>query len=174
MPVPLYATWKDRPNCGYFKRAMKLTFKILTLHIAIGALITFIVFWAMGELPYFSDISDRMWIWILTPIIILLVIWLSTNTVFHYVTNKMMNNYVLSAIFIFIMCMSLFLSTTLLEGINASAKSGKNEIFNFFEGFVVYRLWVYLVLGIMHALIGGIFLTMDLRKLSKGNLSLTK
>lgn len=153
---------------------MKQTFKILARHIAIGALITLIVFWAMGELPYFSDISDRMWIWLLLPIIILLLTWWLTNTIFHYVTKRIMNIYVLSFVFILIIWLTLFLATSILEGINASLKSGKNEILYFFEGFVVYRLWVYLGLGTIHALTGGIFLSMDLRKLTKVNIRLTK
>ena len=153
---------------------MKLTFKILTRHIAIGALITFVIFWVVGELPYFSDISDRMWIWILIPIIMLLFIWWFTNTIFRYVTDRVMNTNILSTIFILITWFTLFFSTTLLEGINASAKSGKNEIFDVFEGFIIYRLWVYIGIGTIHALIGGIFLAMDLRKLSKRNIRLTK
>lgn len=128
----------------------------------------------MGELPYFSDISDRIWIWVLIPIIILLVIWWFTKTIFHYVANEVMNSYILSAIFILTIWLTLFLSTTLLEGINASTKSGKNEILYFFEGFLVYRLWVYLGLGLIHASIGGVFLAMDLQKLRRRNTRLTK
>ena len=144
---------------------MKLTFKILTRHIAIGALITFIVFWVTGELA--GLLRNITWIMVLIPLISLLVIWWFTDTIFRYVSNRVMNRYVLSAIFILFIWLTLFISITLLEGITALVRIGKNVILDAFEGYIVYQLWVYLGLGIFHALIGGIFLAIDLRKIVK-------
>ena len=142
---------------------MNATFKIIARHIAIGAIVTVGFFWFLGELPYFSDISDRLWIWFTLPVLLTLVIWMTAKSIGKQMIEKKRNKYFVSVLFIFCMWLVLILVTSILEGVNSSIRSGRFEVLDSVVGFVIYRLWVYLGLGIIHALIGGIFMAFDLK-----------
>jgi hypothetical protein len=150
-----------------------MLFKILTRHILLGAIVTFLIFWIVGELPYLTMINDRIWIWLCILTVTLLFIW-TISKVFKRQLMRQENSrrYVFSSTFILTVWLMLFLTTAIIDGLFASLKSGQFEILDYLEGYVIYRLWVYLGLGVLHGLIGGLFLSLDLKSFSKNNHSI--
>jgi hypothetical protein len=146
---------------------MKSTFLILTRHIAFGALAIFLIFWSMGELPYFSIINNRFWLWLALISTVTVTTWLCSKPIGRMTFIEGKKPYMISFAFILFMWTMLFFVTAIFDGVYGSIKSGQFEIIDYLEGYVIYRLWVYIALGVIHALIGGIFLSHDLKRISK-------
>jgi hypothetical protein len=141
----------------------RLTFKILSRHLIIGALVTVFVYWTIGEIPYLEYFLDKLHIWLPLPFVLTLSTWLTSTTVYRQLTEKKRNMYFTAFFFIFFSWTILFLSTAISDGLLSSIRHHRFEIFDAIEGYAIYQLWFYWGVAIIHGLIGGIFLAIDLK-----------
>ena len=141
----------------------KRTFKILSKHLIIGALVTVFIFWTIGEIPYPKYFLDKLHIWLPLPFVLTLSTWLTSTIVYRQLNERKRNKYLTSFIFIFYSWTILFLSTAVSEGLLSSLKNHRFEIFDAIEGYAIYQLWFYWGVAIIHGLTGGVFLALDLK-----------
>lgn len=161
----LYATLgRHKPT---MKQEIKLTFKILSRHLIIGALVTVFIFWLINEIPNSDYLLARLHIWLTIPFGLTLATWLTSKLIYKQVTGQKRNVYLVAFSFILFSWTIAFLSTALSEGILATIKNRRFEIFEALEGYAIYQLWFYWGVGIIHGLTGGLFLSFDLNKLKQ-------
>jgi hypothetical protein len=141
----------------------KLTFKILSRHIIIGALVTVFIFWIINEIPNRDYLLARLHIWLTIPIGLTLTTWLTSKLVYYQLTIQNKNKFLVAFGFIFFSWTIAFLSTAIIEGVFETIRNKRFEILDALEGYAIYRLWVYWGIAIIHGLTGGIFLAIDLK-----------
>jgi uncharacterized membrane protein SirB2 len=143
---------------------LKDIFKIVPIHYLIGLLFLIIGVWLIGEIPNWFSV-EKDWIqWLTTvgaiPIICILIS--------RRITKKLNRNqnklYLFSVSMIFLTWILLLYSKAFVIGIVDSLESGRSRILESIAGYTIYQLWLYGGLGIIHAYIGGIFLSKDLEK----------
>jgi hypothetical protein len=149
------------------KQEMKLTFKILSRHLIIGALVTVFIFWLINEIPNSDYLLARLHIWLTIPLGLTLATWLTSKLIYRQVVGQKRNVYTVAFGFIFFSWTIAFLSTSLSEGVLESIRSRRFEILEALQGYAIYRLWFYWGAGIIHGLTGGLFLAIDLKKLKE-------
>jgi len=149
------------------KQEIKLTFQILTRHLIIGALVTVLIFWIINEIPYSDYLLARLHIWLTIPFGLTLATWLTSKLAYRQVVEQKRNVYIIAFGFIFFIWTIAFLSTALSEGVMESIKNRQFEILDALQGYAIYRLWFYWGAGIIHGLTGGLFLSIDLKKLKE-------
>ena len=145
-------------------REVKQIFKILLRHLIIGALGTVLFFWSIGELPDYKYFLSKLHILSLISFLLTLITWLVSKTVFIQITNTNRNKFFVAFVFIFFSWTILFLLTAISDGLESSIKEKRFEIINSIEGYAIYRLWAYWGVAIIHGLIGGSFLAVDLKR----------
>ncbi|EOZ91933.1 hypothetical protein A33Q_4026 [Indibacter alkaliphilus LW1] len=149
------------------KQDIKLTFQILSRHLIIGALVTVFIFWLINEIPNSDYLIARLHIWLTIPFGLTLSTWLTSKLIYKQVTGQKRNVYLVAFSFILFIWTIAFLSTALSEGVLATIKNRRFEIFDALQGYAIYRLWFYWGAGIIHGLTGGLFLSMDLKTLKQ-------
>ena len=141
------------------------TFKILSRHILICALVTILIFWFINEIPNSVYLFARIHIWLSIPIGLTISTWLTSKLIYNQLTNQNRNRFLVAFGFIFYSWTVAFLSTAISEAVLGTIKNKRFEIFDTLEGYAIYQLWFYWGVGIIHGLTGGLFLAMDLKKL---------
>jgi len=149
------------------KQEIKLTFKILSRHLIVGALVTVFIFWLINEIPNSDYLLTKLHIWLTIPFGLTLASWLTSKRIFKQVTGQKRNVYLVAFSFILFSWTIAFLSTALSEGVLATIKNRRFEIIDALEGYAIYQLWFYWSVGIIHGLTGGLFLALDLKKLKE-------
>lgn len=143
---------------------MKVTYQILIKHIIIGGLVTLFIFYIINELPYFSVIKENIVNALAVALILALTIWIASSKINKLLIDKNANFYLISIIFILFVWILLFISSALYEGLESSLRNKRFEIVEATEGWIIYRLWIYTGVGMIHGFIGGIFLAIELKK----------
>lgn len=146
-------------------RERKLTFGILLRHLLIGASVAIFVFWLLNEIPSNDYLLAKLHIGLTITFGLILSTWTTSKLIYNQLTIQNRNSFLIAFGFIFFSWSVAFLSTTISEGILGTIKNKRFEIFDTLVGYAIYQLWVYLVLGIIHGITGGLFLAMDLKKL---------
>ncbi len=148
---------------------MNKIYKIVIKHYLIGLVIILIGFWSIGELPSWYTI-ERDWIqWITTIISIPIIGIYISKEIEKYLHKRNKNIYLLSVLAIFITWIMTLYSKAIVIGIVESFEFKHERVLESIVGYTFYQLWIYSGLGIIHGLIGGIFLSKDLKKLIKKN-----
>lgn len=148
-------------------RERKQTFKILLGHLLIGVSVTIFIFWLIDEIPNSDYLLARLHIWLTIPFGLTLATWLTSKLVYRQLVEQKRNIYIIAFGFIFFIWTIAFLSSALSEGVMESIKNRQFEILDALQGYAIYRLWFYWGAGIIHGLTGGLFLSIDLKKLKE-------
>jgi len=141
----------------------KLTFRILSRHLVIGALVTVFIFWIIDEIPNRDYLLARLHVWVTIPIVITLATWITSKLIYSQLTTQSTNRFLVAFGFICFSWTIAFLATAISEGVLETIINKRFEIFETLEGYVIYRLWFYWGVAIIHGLTGGIFLAIDLK-----------
>lgn len=146
-------------------RERKQTFEILIKHLLIGALVTVFIFWLINEIPNSDYLSARLHILLTIPIGLTLATWLTSKSIYNQITRQKRNKYLVAFGFIFFSWTIAFLSTAISEGILGTIRNRRFEILDALVGYGIYQLWFYWLIGLIHGLIGGLFLAINFNKL---------
>ena len=140
------------------------TFKILLRHYIIGIAITVIVFWIINEIPILYYFQEHLKEWIATIISIPLIGLIMAKLLFKRLKRTEKRLYFYSALTILITWILVLYVKASTVGIVASIEQSRPEFIKSIIGFTVYQLWIYIGFGIIHGIIGGIFLKTDLNR----------
>lgn len=143
---------------------MKKTTKIFIKHYLIGILITTIGFWLVGEIPSWFSIKNDWIEWISTIVSIPFIVFFISKQIEK--NNKHTNKriYLFSALMMFLSWVLILYFKAFLIGIIDSIQSGEEKILESIVGFTIYQLWIFIGLGIINGLLGGIFLGNELKR----------
>ena len=121
-------------------------------------------FWIIGEIPKWYTI-ERDWLqWTVTILSIPIIgLWFSWTTRNRLRKNQK-KNYGYSVLILFVTwILILYLKATVI-GLTNTIESGREKILESIAGYTIYQLWIYGGLGLIHGLLGGIILNLDLKK----------
>jgi len=140
------------------------TRRTLLKHAVIGAIVTLLIFYIVDELPSLSKLVENIYLVIFLTLLLTGTIWTTTNSIDRLLNKRKISVYLISTLYIVFLWTVLFLGTALFVGFDESIRNGRFEIWDTLKGYTIYRLWVYLGIGIIHGLTGGPFLTLDLNR----------
>ena len=140
------------------------TRRTLIKHTVIGATVTLLMFYIVDELPNISKLVENIYLVIFLTFLLTGTIWTTTKSIDRLLKKRKISVYLISTLYIVFLWTVLFLGTALFVGFDESIRNGRFEIWDTLMGYTIYRLWVYLGIGIIHGLTGGPFLTMDLNR----------
>jgi uncharacterized membrane-anchored protein YhcB (DUF1043 family) len=147
---------------------------ILLRHYLIGIAITLIVFWSINEIPglHYFQLHQTEWISTIVsiPLIGLIMAKLLSNRLKK--TSKRLYPYASLTLMMTWVFVLYFKAATV--GIFESIERQQAEFFDALIGFTMYQLWIYVLIGIIHGLLGGLFLSIDLKKNLKKLMNQTK
>ena len=154
-----------------FKKPIKLTetFKILLRHYIIGLAITVVIFWIINEIPGIFYFEEHLTEWIATFVSIPVIGFFMAKILSNRLKRTDNKLYLFSALIILLTWVLILYFKAVVFGIVASIEQTQFKFFDSIIGFTIYQLWIFLGLGIIHGVIGGIFLSVDLKK-SKGKI----
>jgi hypothetical protein len=72
--------------------------------------------------------------------------------------------YPYSVLIIFMTWILTLYTKALTVGLFSTIESGQEKILESIAGYTIYQLWIYGGLGLIHGLLGGILLNLDLKK----------
>ncbi|MFN4764112.1 hypothetical protein ACKGJN_13365 [Gillisia sp. Q332] len=153
-------------RCVPFKKPKKVTetYKIILRHYIIGLAITVVIFWMINEIPGIYYFEEHLTEWIATlvaiPVIGLFMAKILSNRLKR--TNGKL--YLFSTWIILLTWVLILYFKAAIVGIVTSIDQVQFKFLDSIIGFTIYQLWIFLGLGIIHGVIGGIFLSIDLKK----------
>lgn len=146
---------------------MKKTRILIAKYYLFGLIALFIFYIFIGEFPAWYTIK-RDWIqWITTIISTPIIGTLISKYLSKSVLRKKERYFSISFFALFISWLFSLYTKALVLGILASIESGKIKIIEAIMGYTIYQLWIYLIFGIIHGVLGGYFLAKELRKLER-------
>jgi len=144
---------------------LKEIYKIAFKHYLIGLVVILIGFWSIGELPSWFSI-ERDWIQWLTTILSIPIIGIFiSKRIDKKLKKEKKNIYLLSVLIILQTWIMTLYSKAIIIGIVESFEFGCETVLESIAGYTIYQLWIYGGLGILHGLLGGILLAVDLKKI---------
>ena len=146
---------------------MKETTKILFKHYLFGLLGVTFGLWLIGEFPSWFTIK-RDWIqWIITIASIPLIGIFIAKRIDERLKFTDKKVYLFSALMIFLTWVLLLYSKAFAMGLIDTIESGSEKIIESIVGYTIYQLWIYAGLGVIHGILGGFFLSNELKKIRK-------
>ena len=141
--------------------------KILIAKYYFYGIISIIFFYAIiGEIPRLYTIESD-WIEWTSSIIAIPIIGILIS---KYLNKKIEGNkqkyYTTSVIALFISCIFLLYFKALVVGIIRSFEFGNFQILDSFIGYSIYQLWIYGIFGIIYGIVGGYFLSKELKNIN--------
>ncbi|MBM77218.1 MAG: hypothetical protein CL846_01930 [Crocinitomicaceae bacterium] len=143
---------------------MRETFKILLRHYLIAIMITMIVFWLINEIPSVEYLKLNKTETIATIVSIPIVGILFSKLLYRRMKKTEKNLYYYSVLTLGMTWVLILYSKAIILGIVRTIEIGQLELFDSIIGYSIYQLWLFLGLGIINGIIGGIFLKIDLIK----------
>ena len=123
-----------------------------------------IIFWSINEIPSLYYFQEHLTEWIATIVSIPVIGFLMAKLLFHQLTRTNNKIYLYSFLTILITWILILYAKAIAVGIVTSIEKAEFRFVDSLIGFTIYQLWIYLGLGIIHGIIGGIFLRIDLKK----------
>ncbi|MGM1057471.1 MAG: hypothetical protein ACQEWG_16415 [Bacteroidota bacterium] len=141
---------------------MTETYKIILRHYIIGLAITVVIFWMINEIPGIYYFEEHLNEWIATLVAIPVIGLFMAKILSNRLKRTDGKLYLFSTLIILLTWVLILYFKAAIVGIVTSI-----DQFKFLDsiiGFTIYQLWIFLGLGIIHGVIGGIFLSIDLKK----------
>ncbi len=130
-------------------------------------MITVIVFWSINEIPSLYYFELHLTEWIATIVSIPLIGLIMAKLLSNRLKRSTKRLYLYTFLTLTMTWISVLYSKAVTVGIFESIAKQQPEFFDVIIGFTIYQLWIYLGLGLIHGVSGGIFLTLDLKKIKK-------
>jgi hypothetical protein len=143
---------------------LKKVYTILLKHYLIGLIVTASVFASIGEFPTRFFFQLRLTEWTATFLSIPIVGLFLSNLLFRQIRKNEKNLYLKSLLTILSTWILVLYSKAATVGFFDSLEKGQSKFIDAIIGFTIYQLWIFIGIGIIHGLIGGVFLKMDLKK----------
>ena len=138
-------------------------YRILLRHFLIGIAITAIIFWSINEIPGLYYFQEHLTEWIATIVSIPVIVFLMAKLLFKQLIQTNNRIYLYSFLTILITWILILYAKAAVVGIVDSIERSKFKFVDSLSGATIYQLWFYLGVGIIHGIIGGIFLRIDLK-----------
>jgi hypothetical protein len=130
----------------------------------IGILIMVIILWTLHEFPNRMYFQLHLTEWYATIISFTIVWLLLAKLLFNRIKRTDKGLYLFSSLTIFMTWILIFITKAVTISIGGSIEDEISDLPESLTGFNVNQIWNYLVIGIIHGLIGGLFLKIDLKK----------
>ena len=143
---------------------MTETYKIILRHYIIGLAITVVIFWIIDEIPGIYYFEEHLTEWIATLVAIPVIGLFMAKILFNRLKRTDGKLYLFSTLIILLTWVLILYFKAAIVGIVASIDQAHFKFLDSIIGFTIYQLWIFLGLGIIHSVIGGIFLSNDLKK----------
>lgn len=148
-----------------FKRPiLKITTGIIFKHYLIGLLAITIGAWIIEEIPRWYTIEQDLIQWMVTILSIPLVGFLFAWRINVRLQRTEKNIYSFSVLIIFLTWILVLYAKAMVMGLIATFESGQEKVLESIAGYTIYQLWIYGGIGLIHGLLGGILLRLDLKK----------
>ncbi|AUC79293.1 hypothetical protein CW736_07800 [Nonlabens sp. MB-3u-79] len=137
---------------------------LITKYYSSGLIFLFAFYAIIGEIPSWYTI-ERDWIeWITTIISIPLVGILAFKYLNKYVGKEKEKYFGISFFTLFASWILILYFKALVIGIINSFEFERIGILESLAGYLIYQLWIYGMFGIIHGIVGGYFLSKELKK----------
>tara|TARA_Y100000589_G_scaffold322241_1_gene354852 strand:- start:1811 stop:2224 length:414 start_codon:yes stop_codon:yes gene_type:complete len=123
-----------------------------------------IVFWLINEIPSVEYLKLNKTETIATIVSIPIVGILFSKLLYRRMKKTEKNLYYYSVLTLGMTWVLILYSKAIILGIVRTIEIGQLELFDSIIGYSIYQLWLFLGLGIINGIIGGIFLKIDLIK----------
>jgi hypothetical protein len=124
--------------------------------------ITVIVFWLINEVPSLDYFKLHLTEFIATIVSIPIIGILMSKLLSNRLKKTENNLYFYSASTLGMTWILILYSKATIVGIVTTIETGQFKIFDSIIGYSIYQLWVFIGLGIINGIIGGIFLKIDI------------
>ncbi|MCB4797369.1 hypothetical protein [Neotamlana laminarinivorans] len=137
---------------------------LITKYYSFGLIFLFIFYVVIGEIPSWHTI-ERDWVeWITTIISIPLIIGLlAFKYLNRYVRIENQKYFGISFFILFASWILILYFKALVIGIINSFEFERIQILESLLGYSIYQLWIYGIFGIIHGIVGGYFLSKELK-----------
>lgn len=125
-------------------------------------MITVIVFWLINEVPSLDYFKLHLTEFIATIVSIPIIGILMSKLLSNRLKKTENNLYFYSASTLGMTWILILYSKATIVGIVTTIETGQFKIFDSIIGYSIYQLWVFIGLGIINGIIGGIFLKIDI------------
>jgi len=140
---------------------------LITKYYFFALIFLFIFYDIIGEIPSWYTI-ERDWIeWITTIISIPLIGILAFKYLTKYVGKEKQKYFGISFFALFASWILILYFKALVIGIINSFEFERIRILESLAGYSIYQLWIYGIFGIIHGIIGGYFLSKELKNYDK-------
>lgn len=127
-------------------------------------MILLLVFYALiGEIPRWYTIERDLIQWIITIISMPIIGILASKFLTKYIEKEKRNYFGTSFFVLFGSWILLLYFKAFGIGIIDSFESGRMRILESLTGYTIYQLWIYAIFGILHGIVGGVFLGKELK-----------
>tara|TARA_R110002033_G_C3749495_1_gene226017 strand:- start:114 stop:575 length:462 start_codon:yes stop_codon:yes gene_type:complete len=128
-----------------------------------GLIFLFVFYAIISEIPSWYTI-ERDWIeWITTIISVPIVGILASKYLSKYVGKTKPKYYGISFLVLFASWILILYFKALVIGIISSFEFERIRIMESLAGYSIYQLWIYGIFGIIHGIVGGYFLSKELK-----------
>ncbi|MFY7669619.1 hypothetical protein ACOSP6_00890 [Tenacibaculum sp. MEBiC06402] len=136
---------------------------LITKYYSFGLIFLFAFYAIIGEIPSWYTI-ERDWIeWITTIISIPIIGILAFKYLKKYVGKEKRKYFGISFFALFASWILILYFKALVIGIINSFEFERIRILESLAGYSIYQLWIYGIFGIIHGIVGGYFLSKELR-----------
>ena len=136
---------------------------LLAKYYLFGLIFLFGFYAIIGEIPSWYTI-ERDWIeWVTTIISIPIIGILAFNYLSKYTGKEKQKYFKISFLALFASWILALYFKALIIGIISSFEFERTRILESLAGYSIYQLWIYGIFGIVHGIIGGYFLSIELK-----------
>jgi hypothetical protein len=136
---------------------------LIAKHYFFGLIFLFFFYAVIGEIPSWYTI-ERDWIeWITTIVSAPVFGILAIKYLTKYVAKQKQKYYRVSFFALFVSWILILYFKALVIGIINSFEFERIRILESLSGYSIYQLWIYGTFGIIHGIVGGYFLSAELK-----------
>jgi hypothetical protein len=111
-----------------------------------------------------TDIDDNRIFYIVQALVLLLGIWLIGGTAGRLIVKQNTSRFLVGGLTLFLLWILLFISSTLTTAIKNSIIWGQKGFESVVANWMIYGLFLYLMLGVVHGLTMGYFLGREIKE----------
>ena len=138
---------------------------LITKYYFFGLIFLFVLYAIIGEIPSWYTI-ERDWIeWTTSIIAIPIIGILISKYLTEKITKERRKYYLISFLALFTSWILILYFKALVIGIISSFEFGQFRVLESLAGYSIYQLWIYGIFGIIHGIVGGYFLSKELKNI---------
>ncbi len=138
---------------------------LITKYYFFGLIFLFVFYAIIGEIPSWYTI-ERDWIeWTTSIIAIPIIGILISKYLTEKITKERRKYYGISFLALFTSWILILYFKALVIGIISSFEFGQFRVLESLAGYSIYQLWIYGIFGIIHGIVGGYFLSKELKNI---------